>query len=679
MSLFMEVPGLRDLHAEVGGGNPRIRIAVIDGPVDLSHPAFAGALITSSASAEGEVTSAHGTHVASILAGQGGGGVMGIAPRCSFSLHCIYQEGADGGLLPTSQTELAMAIREAVDQGADIVNVSSGEVSGSGNAQAILADAIRYCAEKGVLLVAAAGNDGCACLHVPAALDNVLAVGAADASGNPRWDSNFGARYAQNGLLAIGDDVLGAIPGSGTAARSGTSIATPVVSGVAALLLSLANAKGVALSPVLIGQILLDATQACPATDQQKCLRGLIDIPEAVLRVRREIAARADNPTPPSQAQEQKMSDLSADASMMIPQEARADAVVPAAASQPSGASLPAGGAMQPSGSCGCGPQEAVYPSSSPTGNLVFSIGRLYYDFGTEARLDYFVQAIAGWRDNLRSGDPKWGPERDRAGDTSAPYNPEIMVRYLLDWPEGGEHSQHNANFPDSDALLWTLNIDTVPVYAFSPDPTFGFPFYAALLEALWLQEVGEFPKAKEHQKEYRNPRKTAPEDPSETEGVVARVSQAGQIIGTTRLLNGTMVPTLRTIWRGFYQWRLSDLLHGETEASRAVIKGYLERIYNEFRNVGISPQDRALNYSAVNIFNTKKMFKEMLPDRRLDTIHVDRSTICRPDADCWDVTYRFFNPTQTLTSARDVYQYTIDVSDAVPVPVGKLRHWQIF
>ena len=68
-------------------------------------------------------------------------------------------------------------------------------------------------------------------------------------------------------------------------------------------------------------------------------------------------------------------------------------------------------------------------------------------------------------------------------------------------------------------------------------------------------------------------------------------------------------------------------------------------------------------------------------PPRRvwLDTVEVDQSVICRPDSICHDVTYRFFNPTQVLTQAREVYQYTIDVSDVVPVAVGPLRQWQVY
>jgi hypothetical protein len=139
-------------------------------------------------------------------------------------------------------------------------------------------------------------------------------------------------------------------------------------------------------------------------------------------------------------------------------------------------------------------------------------------------------------------------------------------------------------------------------------------------------------------------------------------------------------LPTLTTDWRGFYQWDLYTLFGPDPNTWPNGAEGFLERIYNEFRNVGISPQDRALNYSAMNAYNTRKIFADVArKEMRLDTVEVDRSTICRPDSDCWNVTYRFFNPVQVLTQAREVYQYTIDVSDVVPVAVGPMRQWQVY
>ena len=97
---------------------------------------------------------------------------------------------------------------------------------------------MELCANHGVLVVAAAGNDGCPCLHVPAAMPSVLVVGAMDGRGEPLDSSNWGEAYRTHGVLAPGEQIEGAAPGGGTAASNGTSFATALVSGVAALLMS---------------------------------------------------------------------------------------------------------------------------------------------------------------------------------------------------------------------------------------------------------------------------------------------------------------------------------------------------------------------------------------------------------------------------------------------------------
>ena len=60
----------------------------------------------------------------------------------------------------------------------------------------------------------------------------------------------------------------------------------------------------------------------------------------------------------------------------------------------------------------------------------------------------------------------------------------------------------------------------------------------------------------------------------------------------------------------------------------------------------------------------------------QLDTIDVERSPICRPDSDCWDVKLIFFNPSKVFEQARKVYRFSIDVGDLVPVTVGSVRSW---
>jgi hypothetical protein len=264
------------------------------------------------------------------------------------------------------------------------------------------------------------------------------------------------------------------------------------------------------------------------------------------------------------------------------------------------------------------------------------------------------------------------------------------MARYLLNQADGEDATPagQGNNFPDADAITWTLTIDSIPIYAIKPLDVFGLGFFAALIFALWHQEVSHDDPAHTKSISARaaatdaEPAAVAARDAFPPRGGVTRVSMAGWVdsTNTTKLLNGTIVPTLITDWRGFYQWDLYTLFGPNPDQWPAGAEGFLERIYNEFRNVGISPQDRALNYSSMNAYNTKKIFADVASkEMRLDTVEVDRSVICRPDSDCWDVSYRFFNPTQVLTQARWVYQYTIDVSDVVPVAVGPLRQWQVY
>src|SRR5205823_7385442 len=139
---------------------------------------------------------------------------------------------------------LARGILLAVEYGARIINISAGQPMPAASAYPILADAVDRAVRRGVLVVAAAGNDGCECLHIPAAMRGVLAVGAMDAQGQPLESSNWGRAYQSAGLLAPGTGLVGARAGGGTSVVAGTSYATAIAAGAAALLWSIALRRG---------------------------------------------------------------------------------------------------------------------------------------------------------------------------------------------------------------------------------------------------------------------------------------------------------------------------------------------------------------------------------------------------------------------------------------------------
>lgn len=231
------------LHAFTTG-SPGIRVAVLDGPVDASHPALAGSRLTMLGATSGTVTSdaasQHGTHVAGIIFGQEAGTALGgLAPGCSGVIVPIF---APGGEPTCSQTELARAMSSARAAGAHIINISAGQFSRDVGVHPDLAAEARTCVRDGVLVIAAAGESGCREPQLPARFTDVLAVAAGPANWAGRVPdfSEAPTRSPDTGcLMAPGTDIPGPAPGGGTAYASGSSYAAAIVSGVAALLMSL--------------------------------------------------------------------------------------------------------------------------------------------------------------------------------------------------------------------------------------------------------------------------------------------------------------------------------------------------------------------------------------------------------------------------------------------------------
>ncbi|MRB60552.1 S8 family serine peptidase [Bacillus thuringiensis] len=203
-----------------------------------------------------------------------------VAPRCRGLIIPIFSDGPGGSINNCSQLQLARAITQAVQAGAHIKNISGGQLAPEGEVEDELARAIQLCAENNVLIVSAGGNDGCECVHVPASLYSVLAVGAMNTEGIPLKFSNWGKAYQRLGILAPVENILGAIPSGDISYKSGTSYATPIVTGIIALFLSIQLKNEITPDPFGIKNLILGSAFPCPAEHLEcsRFLRGCINI-----------------------------------------------------------------------------------------------------------------------------------------------------------------------------------------------------------------------------------------------------------------------------------------------------------------------------------------------------------------------------------------------------------------
>ncbi|KRV51050.1 type VII secretion-associated serine protease mycosin [Wenjunlia vitaminophila] len=174
----------------------------------------------------------HGTKVAGIIAAREaeGTGFVGLAPEATI-MPIRQNDGQRNG----TASNMATAIRHAVDEGAGVINISQDTTKPLRN-DSVLAQAVQYAVQKDVVVVASAGNDGAdgkARNTYPAALPGVLAVGASDRN-NERATFSQAGEFV--GVTAPGVDMVSTVPLGGHCVDNGTSFSAPYVAGVAALL-----------------------------------------------------------------------------------------------------------------------------------------------------------------------------------------------------------------------------------------------------------------------------------------------------------------------------------------------------------------------------------------------------------------------------------------------------------
>ena len=148
-------PALQQLWAK-SLGDPNVCVAVLDGSVDQTHSCFDGARLSCvetlvSGECNQQLASQHGTHITSIIFGQHSSSVPGIAPNSRGLLIPVFASGVENSLVPCSQIDLARAITQAVEQGANVINISGGQLAASAESDQLLANAVRLCQENNVL------------------------------------------------------------------------------------------------------------------------------------------------------------------------------------------------------------------------------------------------------------------------------------------------------------------------------------------------------------------------------------------------------------------------------------------------------------------------------------------------------------------------------------------------
>ncbi len=193
----------------------------------------------------------HGTHVAGTIAGLNNGiGITGVAYNAQIMPVKVLGDNGFG-----SFQNIADGIRYAADNGANVINLSLGGSSGS----VVLSSAIEYAQNLGAVVVMAAGNDALSEPDYPAkyAINFGISVGAVDINSQIAYFSNrAGLDPSLNHVVAPGVSIYSTVPGGGYAYYDGTSMATPHVAGVVALMLS-ANPN---LTPLQVQQILIEST-----------------------------------------------------------------------------------------------------------------------------------------------------------------------------------------------------------------------------------------------------------------------------------------------------------------------------------------------------------------------------------------------------------------------------------
>lgn len=714
---FADIPGLKELWTHTRG-DPRITVVLLDGAADLDRGCFQGANVAKinsywqqpiefdpkyidifreiqNSDEKNEVREAklkeaipdkltrevlgaafHATHVFSNIFGQPGTPVEGIAYKCR-GINIPIGYGNDYYVDPIN---LARGINLAVDLGANIIHCAACRPSKTGVAHELLEKAVRQALENNILIVAPTGNNKGECWCLPAILPGVMSVGAMKDNGQIFKFSNWGGQYQKQGIIAPGENILGAQPGTEETVRNkGTSCAAPMVTGISALLMSLQLQQGATPDAEAIQAALTNSAIPCTLEDTEeveRCMLGKLNIAGAFqlltgkqlavvevstaevisedVRDEVSVVAAKENAISPLSLKvgdsREKLTNtqtnITASSELKVIEEGRSKNLM--------GTQTPTNGKQRVdsrvlnSTEKGNDPTTIAQPTNgimpSATSNKIYALGTVGYDFGTEARRDSFKQLMPA---TVISG----------VQAPANPYDATQMADYL------------DINLYEAKSLIWILSIELTPIYVLQPVGAFAEDIYETLQNMISGQVESE-----------------------DNEGYIERVSITGRLSDeTVKLFSGQILPVVKIYSpRGMYGWTVNMLIdsaiasvsaereEAEEEAVRKSLRSFLQRVYYEFRNLGQADRDRALNFAATNAFQATASISEAVAvGMELHSIEVEKSPFCRYGSSCWDVKLKFFNPDNT-SRAKKVYRFTIDVSDLMPVTLGKVRSWSV-
>lgn len=569
--------GIDELRLETRG-SPVVCAAIVDGSVATEHPCLRTAVLQPRPHRHaGAITagSRAGTHAASLIFGQPDTVVEGIAPGCRGLLVPVY--GDKPRLVPA--TELARAIDRAGAAGAHIMAIGSGLAAPTVIDHAAVQQAVARSRAQGAVIC---------------------------------WD----LLDRTDGILAQDTSAVGAAPDGGLAAMTGDVLATPIVAGVLALMLSLQHAYGVPRAPAWLKQRLLAGMMSCPRHGPSDAASALSNLMLTVTDMVRSYQHRTLH-----------------DYLEARPDGARAE-------------SSPAPGRPSSSGlvpSATAAATEVGDSETSATPGPVYALGTLGFDFATGARRDAFRQRMNAL-DTLLGGPP-----------TANPYDARQMTAFL------------RRNLSESRFLTWTFHIEKRPVYAVVPTGEFVRDVHAALLQLLTGQLAPEGSPA--HVERMSLPGRLTARTVrllSGRELPIVEVDSTKGLTGwsTSRLIEEAVAA-------------LPDQPNDRRIRSvRASLRAFFDRAYLEAGNPGRGQRERALNFAVTDVLQSPSMIAQAAEAAmELAELDISKSPVERQDGDCWNVRMVLFDPVHSSRPKR-VFQTSLDIGESVPTPASEVRSW---